>query len=212
MSIQPACRRNTVVPVIAALILTLGLAGCPSMPVPVEGAREPPVSWKPVVAADCAALSGTYSEFGTPAQRNASAFMYMVVWPVTGSLVSFVERGVNSAPRLGAPSVSIDVPASGTPAFSVPSSTGDVLRLTPHEWWCEGGALVSRTAVGTTAPSYSEKDHDESYVRLWKAEDGALIAENTFRSVEQRNRAKATHEPFARFYFRFPAVNAPVAQ
>lgn len=210
MTTQPPCRLNTIVPVVTTVVLTLGLAGCPSMPVPVEGAREPPASWKPVVTADCAALSGAYSEFGTPAPGNASAFMYTVVWPVTGSLVSFVERGVNSASRLGAPSVSIDVPAGGTPAFSVPSSTGATLPLTPREWWCEGGALVTRTALGTTAPTYSEKDHAESYIRLWKAEDGALIAENTFRSVEQRHRGTAAHEPFSRFYFRFPAVNAPV--
>jgi hypothetical protein len=203
---------KTIVTTVATVVVAIGLDGCASAP--IEGAREPPPDWKAVTATDCGALAGVYSDFGAPAPRNSTSYLYTLVWPNAGSLVSFIERGVNSPPRFDflTVSVRIDVPAGGAPAFSAHSSPGADLPLTPREWWCDGGTLVTRASLGTTAASYSEKEHDESYVRLWKAEDGALVAENTFRSVRQRLRATATHEPFARFYFRFPPASPPGAR
>src|SRR5215471_7084480 len=168
---------------------------------PIEGAREPPEAWVARSAA-CADISGTYSELGAAAPANSHAWTYMVVWPNFGSLASFVEHGTNGVagfpPRAF---VRIDVDATGHATFRAFDTTGSEQPVKAREWWCEGGMLMTRAPLDPH--NYAPEHHDESFVRLWRARDGSLIAEDTFREVRHHLRdSTASHEPFARFYFR----------
>jgi hypothetical protein len=154
-------------------------------------------------------MAGTYSEVGSMAPQNSDAYLYLVVWPNVGSLASFAEHGTNGLryfPPLAR--VRIDVDAGGHPSFRAFDTTGGEEPLKMREWWCENGVLVTR---GPLNPSqYAQEHHQESLVRVWKAPDGALIVEDTFREVRHHFRdSAASHEPFARFYFRFPQRSPP---
>jgi hypothetical protein len=170
---------------------------------PLEGASKPPKEWV-AGSSSCAELAGTYSEVGAPAPRNSDAWLYVIVWPNVGSLASFAEHGTNGLryfPPLA--QVRIDVDAGGHASFKAFDTTGAEEPLKGREWWCENGVLVTR---GPLNPSqYAQEHHQESLVRVWKARDGALIVEDTFREVRHHfHDSAASHEPFARFYFRFP--------
>jgi hypothetical protein len=177
---------------------------------PIQGARKPPDAWVPGSNA-CPDIAGTYSAVGAPAPQNSDAWLYTVVWPNVGSLASFAERGTNGIryfPPLA--QVRIDVDASGRPSFKAFDTAGDEEPLKVREWWCENGTLVTRGPLNLS--QYAQEHHQESLVRVWKARDGALIVEDTFREVRHHfHDSKASHEPFARFYFRFPEQTARVA-
>jgi len=194
-----------------AAAATLAAAACLltacAISTPIEGARKAPKEWS-ASSTSCAELAGTYAEVGAPAPANSDAWLYMIVWPNVGSLASFAERGIEFMPQtLVLAQVRIDVDAGGRPSFKAFDTTGSEEPLKAREWWCENGMLVTR---GPLNPSqYAQEHHQESLVRVWKARDGALIVEDTFREVEHHfHDSKASHEPFARFYFRFPEHTA----
>lgn len=190
---------------LAAAAGAVVLTGCITR-YPIEGARTPPDAWVAKSTA-CDAIAGTYGELGRPAPQNSRAWLYMVVWPNVGSLASFVERGTNGL-RFFPPiaHIRIDVDAGGHPTFTAFNTTGSEEPLQPREWWCEGGMLVTRGPLNPT--QYAQAHHQESLVRVWRAPDGSLIVEDTFREVRHHLRgSQASHEPFARFYFRFPALH-----
>jgi hypothetical protein len=204
MSCDPFIRRIAAAATLAAAASLL--TAC-ALSTPLEGASKPPKEWA-AGSTSCPELAGTYAEVGAPAPANSDAWLYLTVWPNVGSLASFAERGTNGLryfPPLA--HVRIDVDASGHPSFKSFDTTGEEEPLKVREWWCENGMLVTR---GPLNPSqYAQKHHQESLVRVWKARDGALIVEDTFREVEHHfHDSKASHEPFARFYFRFPEHTA----
>jgi hypothetical protein len=201
MSREPFIRGFPVAVTLAAAVAVTSLAACASTP--ILGARKPPEAWIASSNA-CSDMAGTYSEVGAPAPENSHAWLYTVVWPNVGSLTSFAERGTNGM-RYFPPltRVRIDVDASGHPSFKAFDTAGDEESLKVREWWCEDGMLVTRGPLNRT--QYAQEHHQESLVRIWKARDGALIVEDTFREVRHHfHDSQASHEPFARFYFRFP--------
>lgn len=190
--------------IVMSLLLLVGVAACVSTP--IAGARKPPDSWEPAVAtAGCESVSGIYDDFGAPAPDNSNE-AYALLWPVTGSLVSFAERGLITLPPRVITAVGVDADSEGHATFSERGAQGTERPLVSREWWCDKGALVTRAALREDADTDEHRDRDESQVRLWKAADGALIAENTLMSVTQHSRSSATHEPLVRLYFRFAAV------
>jgi hypothetical protein len=202
MSCISFLRRFPVAVTLAAAAAATVLTACATN-TPVEGARKPPAAWAPS-STSCPELTGTYTEVGAPAPENSDAWTYVVVWPNVGSLASFAEHGTNGL-RYFPPltSVRVEVDAGGRPSFKAFDTTGAEEDLKVREWWCENGALVTRGPLNPT--QYAQEHHQESLVRVWKARDGALIVEDTFREVRHHfHDSKASHEPFARFYFRFP--------
>jgi hypothetical protein len=203
MSRDSFIQRFPVAVTLAATIAGTALTACVTR-THLEGARTPPDAWVASSNA-CDQIAGTYAEVGAAAPANSRAWIYMVVWPNFGSLVSFVEHGANGTP--GFPPLSIvriDVDASGHATFRAFDTAGGEQPVKAREWWCEGGMLVTRGPLNLTR--YTPENHEESLVRLWKAPDGALIAEDTFREVRHHLRdSQASHTAFARFYFRFPA-------
>lgn|SRR5690349_3430422 len=206
MSREPFIRRLPVAATLAAVAAATALTACATSS-GIAGARKPPQEWV-AGSTGCQDIAGTYSEVGAPAPHNSDAWLYMIVWPNVGSLASFAERGTNGLryfPPLA--QVRIEVDAGGHASFKAFDTAGDEEPLKAREWWCENGVLVTR---GPLNPSqYAQEHHQESLVRVWKARDGALIVEDTFREVEHHfHDSKASHEPFARFYFRFPEHRA----
>jgi hypothetical protein len=188
---------------VAVTLAAAGVALSACATTHLEGAEQPPNAWAAASSA-CPDMTGTYSETGAPAPQNSDAWTYMVVWPNVGSLASFAERGTNGL-RYFPPLryVRVEVDAGGRPSFKAFDTSGEELPLKVREWWCENGVLVTRGPLNPT--QYAQEHHQESLVRVWKASDGALIVEDTFREVRHHLRdSAASHEPFARFYFRFP--------
>jgi hypothetical protein len=206
MSWNRFIRRSPAAATLAAAATATLLSACATSG-HIEGARKPPKEWV-ASSTSCAGLAGTYAAVGAPAPQNSHAWLYIVVWPNVGSLASFAEHGTNGLlyfPPLA--QVRIDVDADGRPSFKAFDTAGAEEPLKAREWWCENGMLVTR---GPLNPSqYAQNHHQESLVRMWKARDGALIVEDTFREVQHHFHAsQASHEPFARFYFRFPEHRA----
>src|SRR5687768_9753405 len=80
----------------------------------LEGAKVPPRAWlADSVSSRCELLAGTYRVDGEPAPDNAHSWLYNVIWPQEGSLVSFIELGANAPSRSGISSVRIAIDASG---------------------------------------------------------------------------------------------------
>lgn len=201
MSGHPHTPRLPVAVTLAAVAAGTLLTACAHTA--IQGAATPPDTWVSSSSA-CEQIAGTYSELGVAAPANSTAWLYMVVWPNIGSLVSFAERGMNGVPAFPPrASVRIDVDASGRPTFRAFDTAGNEESVKAREWWCEGGALVTRAPLNPSR--YAKEHYQESMTRLWRASDGALIAEETFREVRRHWLDSSTsHEPFARFYFRFP--------
>jgi hypothetical protein len=203
MSRDTSIRRFPVAVTLAAGVVATALTACVTR-TPLEGARVPPDAWV-ANSTTCDQIAGTYAEVGAAAPANADAWTYMVVWPNFGSLVSIAERGSNGVPAFPPRArVRIDVDPTGHATFHAFDTAGGEEPVKAHEWWCEGGTLVTRGPLNLSR--YTPEHHEESLVRLWKAPDGALIAEDTFREVRHHLRdSQASHAAFARFYFRFPA-------
>jgi hypothetical protein len=182
------------------------LAGCATA---VEGARTPPESWISSGLHRCEDLSGIYTSAGEPAPANAHPYLYNVVWPIKGSLVSLIELGANGPIRKDAPTVRISFNSPGQASFSAFRADGVELALSPRDWWCQAGALVTRTPIDVTQNTYGMQTFEEVYLRLVKGEQGSLIAEHDIRTVKPGTLgASPVHRTVARFYFRFPAAKS----
>jgi hypothetical protein len=102
--------------------------------------------------------------------------------------------------------ISITGPASMD--FSAIDELGATKPLSPGEWHCQGGELVTRTLLSRLAPPQDSDLIEESLVRLWRSSDGALIAENSVESAKFHSDRPATRRRIlARFYFRFEPVS-----
>jgi hypothetical protein len=190
------------------VFLTL-LVGCATE---VLGTPRAPDGWGPTAAAaatGCADITGSYVAQGVPAVSNANAGYSF--WPVMGSLIAMIERGANGMPYSAASQVRIAM-SSDAASFTAFDASDKPQALTVREWWCSQGALQTRAKLGSRQDRESSNVHDESIVRLWRSEDGALIAENTIESVVLNSRrSSARHTPLARFYFRFAPIE-PVGE
>lgn len=192
---------------IVSVALCALVSGCATN---LEGSEEPPFDWvADAPSAQCAALTGNYFAAGLPAAANAHAGSYGAVWPTEGSLLSIIERGTNAIPRKRprpdpavdpveiVPSISIVVDASGNARFEAKSAQGEIEKLRPQVWTCEGGSLNSLVALST--------ENFESYVRLWKRGQ-ALIAEQTIRETNAHDTGARAPRPVARFHFMFAST------
>ena len=191
---------------VLAIAIASALTACVSA---LQEAQRPPAAWATISASRrCEALSGTYATDGTPAAENSRAEIRDSTWPID-SLDALVERGDNTRSVTRAAAVRIDVDSAGQATFSAQDGDGQSQPLQSSAWSCDGVSLVTRTTLDETGRPHSARHHEESYVRLWKNTDGALVAEETIESVEHHLRRSAPiHRPLARFYFRFtPALS-----
>ena len=89
----------------------------------IEGAATPPHAWvADYYSSSCDILSGVYADLGDPAPENAHSWLYNIVWPVTGSLVSILEQGANANARDKFSSVRLQVDATGQITFEAKDS------------------------------------------------------------------------------------------
>jgi hypothetical protein len=169
----------------------------------------PPEAWQPSQAlSNCGSTDGKFAEVGRPAPENARAGMAHSVWPTMGSLSAMVRTGANGMPRGGFSAVSIEI-VDGRPHFKGYGANGTELPLMTREWWCEEKALMTRAVLGELPPEGVPAVRDESVLRLWRAMDGALIAEQTLESVTPGALGSSSnHRPLTRTYFRFPSAAA----
>jgi hypothetical protein len=190
---------------LAALIL----AGCAAAP---GGARKPPEGWQHAQSlSNCGSTDGRYAVIGYPAAENSRAELQSTAWPVMGALGTMIRTGANGAPRGDASSVSIEI-VDGRPRFKGYTADGAELPLMEREWWCEDKALMTRAVLGSVPSEQVPKVRDESVLRLWRAQDGALIAEQTLEGVTPGAfGSSSNHQPWTRTYFRFAPVVVPVA-
>ena len=181
------------------------LAGCVAAP---DGARKAPEGWQHAQSlSNCGSTDGRYSVIGYPAADNSHSDLVSTAWPVMGSLGTMVRTGANGMPRGDASTVSIEI-VDGRPHFKGYDANGAELPLMEREWWCEDKALMTRAVLGNDAPSEKvPKVRDESVLRLWRAQDGALIAEQTLEGITPGAfGSSSNHRPFTRTYFRFAPV------
>ena len=171
----------------------------------IPGVSGPPQGWQSTAVTRCSDIAGSYVAQGVPAVSNASAGYSL--WPAMGSLVAMIERGSNGIPYSKASQVRIAM-SSDTAVFVAFDSSDEPQSLAVREWWCSQGALETRATLGIKQEE-ATNTRDESVVRLWKSEDGALIAENTIESlVPKFRRSSVRHTPLARFYFRFSPMQS----
>lgn len=189
---------------ICFLAVAAVLAGCAASP---EGAPRPPDAWQPSAAlSNCGSTDGRFEEIGRPGEENARAGMAHTAWPTMASLSAIVRTGANGMPYGGVAAVSIEI-VDGRPHFKAFGADGAEAPLEAREWWCDGKALVSRAVLGNVSSEGVPKVRDESVVRLWRAVDGALIAEQTLESVTPGALGSSSnHRPLTRSYFRFASA------
>lgn len=182
------------------------LAGCVSVP---EGARNAPPSWEHSTSlSNCGSTDGRFGEIGNPAPENARAGLVHTAWPTMGSLSAMVRTGANGVSRGGFSVVSIAI-IDGIPSFKAYDANGAEVPLMAREWWCQGRALMTRAVLSTVTSEGLPHERDEAVLRLWRAMDGALIAEQTLESITPGTLGSATnHRPLTRSYFRFPSAPA----
>jgi len=98
----------------------------------------------------------------------------------------------------------------GRPRFKGYAADGTELPLMEREWWCDEKALMTRTVLGTVPSEKVPEVRDESVLRLWRAQDGALIAEQTLEGVTPGVLGSSSHHrPTTRSYFRFAPITVP---
>jgi hypothetical protein len=193
-------------PVVAA-----ALGGCAASP---ERTRNLPDSWQPAESlSNCGSTDGRFEEVGAPSPMNAQAGTAFSIWPVMGSLSAMVRTGANGMPRGNVSAMSIEI-VDGSPRFKAYGAEGALASLPVREWWCAEKALMTR-AVLSGLPSEGAglpEVRDESVLRLWRAQDGALIAEQTLESITPSALGSSSkHRALSRSYFRFPS-EAPKPQ
>jgi hypothetical protein len=190
------------------LFLAACLSGCATA---IDGAEEPPGAWMPKVPGNCTEIDGLYAVQGLPAPTNANSGLYTVVWPTTGSLDSMIEHGVNGMKLGSANTVRISIEGPASVSFSAFDDKGRAQLLAAREWQCEGSELTTRVLLSRIDPLKDSEKVEESVVRLWKSDDGALIAENSVERAKWHSDGPTTgHHAMARFYFRFVPVGAGV--
>lgn len=180
------------------------LAGCAAVP---EGARSVPESWRQAQSlSNCGSTDGRFDDVGTPAAENSRADLAHTAWPVMGSLSTMVRTGANGMSHGGFSAVSIEI-LDGRPHFKGFGADGAELPVMEREWWCDEKALVTRAVLGNVVEKGVPEVRDESVLRLWRAQDGALIAEQTLESVTPGMLGSSSnHQPLNRSYFRFPSA------
>lgn len=189
-----------------ALAMALSLAGCAAVP---KGAQRPPASWQhPLPASGCGNIDGRFAEVGIPAPQNARAGLAHSAWPTMGALSAMVRSGANGMPSRRLAAVSIEI-VDGHPRFKGYAADGAEIPLQVREWWCEGGSLTTRAILGAVDSQAVPETRDESVLRLWKAADGALIAEQTLVNITPGMFGSSSRrQPLTRSYFSFPAATS----
>lgn len=189
------------------LAVAVALAGCAVSP-DEERVRDLPPTWRHSASlSNCGSTDGRYEELGRPAPGNSYAEARSV-WPKMGSLSAMVRSGANGMPRRDLSVVSIEI-VDGRPHFKGFDSNGAEVPLMEREWWCEDKTLATRTVLGTVQSDGVPEVRDESVLRLWRAPDGALIAEQTLESITPGALgSSANHRPITRTYFRFAVSRA----
>jgi len=183
------------------LFLAALASGCATA---IDGAEEPPGAWMPKVSGNCVEVDGLFEAQGLPAPTNANSGLYTVMWPATGSLASMIEYGVNGMKRRSASTVRISIEGPASMKFSVFDGEGRSQLLAAREWQCKGSELTTRALLSRINPPKDSEMIEESVVRLWKSDDGALIAENSVERSKWHSDGPSTgHHATARFYFRF---------
>jgi hypothetical protein len=190
---------------ICFLAMAGALVGCAAAP---QGARDVPDAWQQAQSlSNCGSTDGRFDETGTPATENSRADIEHTAWPVMGSLSAMVRTGANGMSHGGIAAVSIEI-VDGRPHFKAFGPDGADVPLMEREWWCDQKALVTRTVLGNVpAGEGVPEERDESVLRLWRAQDGALIAEQTLESITPGALGSSSnHRPVNRSYFRFASA------
>lgn len=183
------------------LFLAALASGCATA---IDGAEEPPGAWMPKGSGNCVEIGGLFAVQGLPAPTNAHSGLYTVVWPTTGSLDSMIENGVNGMKQGSASTVRISIEGPASVRFSTFDNEGRSQLLSAREWQCKGSELTTRALLSRLNPPQDSEMIEESVVRLWKSDDGALIAENSVERSKWHSDGPSTgHHTVARFYFRF---------
>lgn len=193
------------------LAVVVALVGCSSHP-EQQHAGDLPVSWQHSQSlSNCGSTDGRFDEHGAPAPGNARAEARSV-WPKMGSLSSMVTSGANGMARRDLSTVGIEI-VDGRPRFKAYAEDGTEVPVMEREWWCEEKALATRTVLGTVQSEGVPEVRDESVLRLWRATDGALIAEQTLESITPGSfGSSSNHQLVTRTYFRFPPVTRATTQ
>jgi hypothetical protein len=180
------------------------LAGCAAVP---QGAEKSPESWQHTeTLSNCGSTDGRFSEVGAPAAENGRAAGWQSsAWPAGGSLSAIVRTGANGMAHSNTSVVSIEI-IDGHPSFKGYAADGTELPLTAREWWCEEKALMTRVVLTGDPSKTVPRVRDEAVLRMWRAQDGALIAEQTLESVTPAVFGDSQHTPVTRSYFRFAAA------
>jgi hypothetical protein len=190
--------------VITSLSSAAFITGCATT---IDGAEAPPAGWHSTPSGNCVDIAGTYSSMGLPAPGNSRSGMYNVVWPVAGSLVSMIENGANGTHLGGSTRVLINVEGPSSVKFSALDREGRAQQLSARQWHCRGSELTTRALLSRLNPPEHSDVIEESVMRLWKSDDGALIAEDSIERAKWHADAPPTnHQALARFYFRFAPV------
>jgi hypothetical protein len=193
------------------LAVAVALVGCstsPEQPHP----RDLPEAWQHSPSlSNCGSTDGRFDEHGEPAPANSQAEARSL-WPKMGSLSSMVSTGANGMPRRDLATVGIEI-VDGHPRFKAYADNGTEVPVMEREWWCEEKALMTRTVLGTVESEGVPEVRDESVLRLWRATDGALIAEQRLESITPGSLGSSpNHQLVTRTYFRFPAVTPAATQ
>jgi hypothetical protein len=190
------------------LFLAAFASGCA---MEINGAKEPPGDWMPRVSGNCAEIDGHFEGKGLPASTNARSGLYSVLWPTAGSLTSMIEDGVNRAKQAPVSTVRISIEGPASVKFSAFDDQGKPQLLAAREWQCRGSELTTRALLSRRHPPQDSDMIEESVVRLWKSDDGALIAENSVERSKYHSDGPSTgHHAMARFYFRFAPADEAV--
>lgn len=187
---------------LAALVVTL--AGCTASP--EKKARNVPPTWQhSQTLSNCGSTDGRFAELGEPAPQNSEAEARSI-WPKMGSLGAMVQNGANGMSRRQLSAVSIEI-VDGHPHFKGFAADGAEVPLIQREWWCEDKSLMTRVVLGTVSSDSLPEERDESVLRLWRAGDGALIAQQTLESITPGAfGSSSNHKPITRSYFRFASA------
>ncbi len=191
--------------------VAVALAGCATSP-DQQRAKDVPESWQHSQSlSNCGSTDGRFDEHGAPAPGNSMAEARSV-WPKMGSSAQWLRTARTACPRRDLATVGIEI-VDGRPHFKAYAENGAEVSVMEREWWCEEKALVTRTVLGTVQSEGVPEVRDESVLRLWRATDGALIAEQTLESITPGSfGSSSNHRLVTRTYFRFSTVTPATTQ
>jgi hypothetical protein len=76
-----------------------------------------------------------------------------------------------------------------------------------REWWCDQKSLMTRVTLGSVSSESVPEERDDAVLRLWRASDGALIAQQTLESISPGAfGGSSNHQPVTQTYFRFASA------